>query len=77
MCPCMSFVSSSWFYCAVSFPFCVEYQSPPGHTEGPQGAEEEMCPGDEERYEAEEKVAGQGESAQRLRLGGGFTYAQD
>ena len=36
----------------------------------------EVRPGAEERIEATEKVAGQGVSAQRLRLGGGSTYAQ-
>ena len=35
-----------------------------------------MCPGNEERHEAKEKVAGQGVSAERLRSGGGFTHAQ-
>ena len=35
-----------------------------------------MCPGNEERPEAKEKVAGQGVSAERLRPGGGVANAQ-
>ena len=48
----------------------------PGCPEGFEGPEEEVCPGDQKRHEAEAKAAGQGESAQRRGPNGGVAHAQ-